>query len=500
MRKAALLLLLAGCSFYPPEFEPLDRVNRIEERRAEVLCESYLSWAWSSFPAEATLAGVHEFDHTLGPQGSKANAARLKALGYYLHELEDIDRQVLPDDLRLDLAAMRMDVGLRRLRLKAAGRSGGVESDRLLDGLLALIDLPGLSERDRARNLAHRLLDMARLIRTVPVYGLDEALERIESWYGSLEDKKLAELGKSALKRIKESSRKKTDRAPPAPVGEDHLTDLISVILTGRPGRLQTTSRLLSEAKDQLSALRAEGGAKAQPVTDVSAEIEKLRRFTETHIAAIPVGQLTIKPDGPGTSLAVTGPFEPVTRATYRGRRSTVMDLAIQLFPGHLLRELYLGGISGGLCRLALQPAISRGYPLAVAEELIRNGYEGTAGDLKAEFLNAQRRSIVRLIGVIEYHTGKLSFEALVEFLKDEALLEADGARNEARRIALEPSIMAEALGAGFLRAMRDASGRTGFWGELLSAGNLPLESLWKKVLSTDPPGNAFIGPAVDPE
>lgn len=444
----ACLLFTAGCGLpllpavpLAPEIDPADRT-------AQVITDSYICWVWSAYPAEGTVAGIHDLDHTYGDWSPTARRGRVETLRYYLAEIDSALGGRLTKSRRFDLEALRMDIELRLLR--------GPSPNWVAMGLLALLGSPNVSDEDRGRWLAGRLHE----IPSIPVHRgepemLLSAIAAAEAWFRSCDDSDLRTAGLRAANAARTSVA--MEPVPP-PLGEDRLRAMISILLCGvSDGRIDLKA-IAAKARKRIGALT--------PRVNSSAPPPRLAVHLEDNPWGIP-GML-IGPE----------PFaEGKARARFRPTGSP-WEEATELYPGRLTYRTYLRERASPAAKLARNAMLEQGHVLLATRAV---------GDVQSEVV-----ATCRLLAAIEYHSGSVNAVGAARILRDGIALGEEDARREVSALAADPEAATGPLGAWYLEPLLARAN----WGAVISAGQAPLEALWRVVTGSPRPGSPCAGPA----
>jgi hypothetical protein len=482
------LLWLTGCGFAPPPFIPLAPEEDSADRRGRVLVDSYVCWVWSGYPAEATAAGIHEYDHTFGERSPSAARAREETLRYYLDEVEEALRVAPSQEVRLDLEASRMDIHLRMLR--------GPPPEWVAMGIWALLYAPTVADSDRARWLAGRLSKFPSLGGDAERAGnLAPLIQAAREWFGTLEESELREAGVRAAESARDRLEAMRTGDRPLPLGESRMRELISILLHGVPDGRVDLKKLDARARSWMG----EGpvGESHGGIVDFSRHVAEVQALA-AELVPLPDVDLSTTGDSWWIRGLLIGP-EPFSRgparASYlprnRSGEEDWLDAASELYPGRLTYRAYARARASDARRMARNAALEHGVALLASRVAAKRMLAR-----RPELWRAQHRletiAACRLVVAIGYHSGRLGWEEAVHLFRARAGLDEEEAGRETWRAGTDPESATAAIGSRYLHSLLEKT----TWEAVLSAGHAPLDALWSALTGTAPPADPFAGPA----
>lgn len=529
------LLLLVGC---PPPIlvmrEP-DDPGRINARFA-CLVDSYLHWYFSSHPTAATAAGIHEYDSCLGDYSADRVRRRVDTLRYFLNEIGRFYPESLSHDHRLDRAAMVMNIHWNLLwydKLRVWERDPGFYGAIIAQGLCPLTAFDSAPAEARLRAVVRRLLEVPQLLQCARENVKDPALphvqaaredlrslanflrESLPAAFETVEDKGELE---GALRRAVEAVENYAANLAAAhdnfAAGPEAVAAVLSVMVDGtypsltfeHVGRFGDQARAwlgATQAELKLLAVNLDGIRRDQwladsLVVDTAEMLTGLRRLARERVIEIPDGDCVVQEappsplTGPLASLWTPGALEPGPPRGFcrimpadgaRNRHSLALDLCHEVYPGRFTHWLYVRQVPSKIRRIANNPAVSEGWAHWTERLLARECLDGDPR-LRVVQLQRQRLSVCRYLAAVEMHSGRMSLREAVELFVREAGQEPSDAEREACRVARDPFVLGEALGARYLAALyeRAAGDLHEFSRNLLQLGYAPLSVLGEEL------------------
>jgi uncharacterized protein (DUF885 family) len=262
-----------------------------------------------------------------------------------------------------------------------------------------------------------------------------------------------------------------------------------------------TAERLLPEAREQVTGIR--------------------RFVAERDIVPIPPGEDLHIEETPlfyrqtsFASMSTPGPFEDKAREAYFyvtpvepgwpetrkeehlrafDRFSMENTIIHEAYPGHYVQGLYAQHAPTLVRRLVSSTAYVEGWALYCERMLLDAGFDPDPRERLIMLQWALLRA-VRYVGSIEMHARGMSFDGVVQMLKENAYLDQSNAEREAMRYTEDHTVLAYTYGDLTLSALRDKAARAEgkgfrlgeFHRRLLAEGPLPM-ALLEEALSDRP-------------
>lgn len=267
---------------------------------------------------------------------------------------------------------------------------------------------------------------------------------------------KLAEMGEAEMKRVHDEmdrvAKKIDSRRTAAQVLEDVAKD--------HPSSDELTQTASSQV-EQLRKFVAEKNLLTIP-SDETPKVRTLAPFTG--------GLRFARLDNPGLAEKTTTSFYTVTlpdaswppaRKEQHLRalnRSLLPLLSIhEIYPGHYVQFLYARQAPSKVRKLFGSEAFREGWASYAEEMMLDEGYAGGDAKIRLSQLQLALVRAARFVAVVRIHgQGTMSDKDAVNFFMKEANLSKDDAEREAKRAAIDPSVINHALGRIEIVRLRD--------------------------------------------
>jgi hypothetical protein len=260
---------------------------------------------------------------------------------------------------------------------------------------------------------------------------------------------------------------------------------------------MEPTEDLVPAAAKILETLRqvVSEHEKVESVLEAPIPAVKLSRFVPPHVLARLEAPGPLDPSGEAVFLLAPREASTTARPAGPAVPYELQTIAMrEVYPGKYFRLVTGRGQTGrsDLRRLLISRANREGWAHYAETTLLDEGYAGADSRLKMVSLQHLALEQTRLITAIFLHAGDLSLSTATSMFMNEADLDPLTAEREARRVALDPSVMSAGLGRlqimklrrDFLEARGDPTASRAFHQVFLACGELPLRLVRLLLLS----------------
>jgi uncharacterized protein (DUF885 family) len=270
---------------------------------------------------------------------------------------------------------------------------------------------------------------------------------------------------------------------------------------SGAPGGdvMEPTEELVSATGKLLETLRqlVSEHETMKSVSEAPIPVVKLSRYVPPHVLARLEAPGPLDPSGEAVFLLAFPKASPTGRLEGPAVPYELQAIAMrEVYPGRYFR-LVTGRAQTGrsdLRRLLISRANREGWAHYAETTLLDEGYAGADPRLKMASLQHQALEQTRLVTAVLLHAGDSSPATATSMFVNEAGLDPVTAEREARRVALDPSVMSAGLGRlqimklrrDFLAMRGDPTASREFHRAFLACGELPLRLVRLLLLSSE--------------
>ncbi|MGH9463514.1 MAG: DUF885 family protein, partial [Vicinamibacteria bacterium] len=260
---------------------------------------------------------------------------------------------------------------------------------------------------------------------------------------------------------------------------------------------MEPTEELVSATEKILETLRqvVSEHERVESVSEAPIPAVKLSRFVSPHVLARLEAAGPLDPSGEAAFLLAPPTASTTGRLVGPAVPYELEAIAMrEVYPGKYFRLVTGRGQTGrsDLRRLLISRANREGWAHYAETTILDEGYAGADPRLKMASLQHLALEQTRLITAISLHAGDLSLSTATSMFVNEADLDPLTAEREARRVALDPSVMSASLGRlqimklrrDFLVAQGEPIAVREFHRAFLSCGELPLRLVRLLLLS----------------